>query len=73
VYNKPAISIKNILQASATAAQIESYREKVRKGQTGDENHLFSVCFHVIPVVISMFRLPDFLTGDNIKCNGMKL
>lgn len=33
IYNEPAISIKNILQASATAAQIESYSEKVRKGQ----------------------------------------
>lgn len=33
IYNKPAISSKYIVQASATAVQIESYSEKVRKGQ----------------------------------------
>jgi len=31
--------------------------------------------FHgpLIPVVINMFRLPDFLTGDNITFNRLKL
>lgn len=33
IYNKPAISSKHIVQASTTAVQIESYSEKVRKGQ----------------------------------------
>lgn len=33
IYNKPSISGKHIVQASATAVQIESYSEKVRKGQ----------------------------------------
>ena len=27
----------------------------------------------VIPVVINMFRLPDFLTSDMVVCNGLKL
>jgi hypothetical protein len=27
----------------------------------------------LIPVVISMFRLPDFLTGENVMCGGLKL
>ena len=27
----------------------------------------------VIPVVINMFRLPDFLTGENIMFNSLKL
>jgi hypothetical protein len=26
-----------------------------------------------IPVVINMFRLPDFLTSDMVVCNGLKL
>jgi hypothetical protein len=26
-----------------------------------------------IAVVINMFRLPDFLKGDNVMCNGLKL
>jgi hypothetical protein len=27
----------------------------------------------VIPVVINMFRLPDFLTSEMVVCNGLKL
>jgi hypothetical protein len=34
---------------------------------------IFIILFILIPVVINMFRLPDFLTGDNITSNGLKL
>jgi hypothetical protein len=27
----------------------------------------------LIAVVINMFRLPDFLTGENVMCIGLKL
>jgi len=27
----------------------------------------------LIAVVINMFRLPDFLTGENVMSNGLKL
>jgi hypothetical protein len=33
IYNETAIGIKHIVQASATATQIERYSDKVRKGQ----------------------------------------
>ncbi len=29
--------------------------------------------FIIIAVVINMFRLPDFIAGENIMCNGLKL
>ena len=29
--------------------------------------------WHIIPVVINMFRLPDFLTSEMVAYNGLKL